>query len=420
MMCQDKVKASNLFERIVAEAIDLCASDIYLHWEPQRLVLRLRVAGRLQERKDFSNQLSEKLGDEPGNELVGNQVVRHIKIRSGMKSDERRLPQDGRLTIDVSGRSTLLRVATLATLFGENVALRLMGCRGARTLDGLELQNHAKNTMKELLRVPHGLIVVAGPTGSGKTTTLYACVKKLAEDAFKHILSVEDPVEVPIDGIQQVEVNYRIDLTFASALRSILRMNPDVILVGEVRDAETARIAVEAGLTGHLVLTTIHGSDAASIPASFRDRGVEAALLAAALRGLAAQRLLRKNCKECCVKTELGETHPFFSDPTVERLLTSLRDKTERAGLKHPPQKETTEAPCQGCQGTGYVGRIPALQVCPLSESLRDLIRRDASPAELRAQMGRERIPTLRESCLEWALKGETSLEEVSLVVGKE
>jgi general secretion pathway protein E len=302
---------------------------------------------------------------------------------------EKRLPQDGRITLRVGGRPVDVRVSTLPTGHGERAVLRLLE-KDAQRLN-LEALGMAPDTLvhfDKLISRPHGIVLVTGPTGSGKTTTLYASMSRL-ETATTNIMTVEDPIEYDLSGIGQTQVNERIGMTFARALRSILRQDPDVIMIGEIRDLETAQIAVQASLTGHLVLATLHTNDAASAVTRLTDMGVEPYLLASSLLGVLAQRLVRRLCPVCKVE----------------------REEADGRKLWHP-------VGCDKCGHSGYAGRRGVYELLNVDESIRSLIHRNASDAEILETGRKQGMRTLREDGDRWLASGLTSLEEVIRVTG--
>src|SRR6202047_872783 len=336
------------FNDLIERAVELRASDI--HVEPFRtgLVVRMRVDGMLRAIPAPAGVMPQAL-------------VSRIKILAGLNIAERRLPQDGAARLRI-GRSEIdVRVATMPTQHGESAAVRLLPRdRGLLELSKLGLSSHDESTLRHLLGLPHGMIVITGPTGSGKTTTLATMLSILNETSRK-ILTIEDPVEYEIPGINQSQVKPSIGLTFATALRAFVRQDPDVIMVGEIRDAETANIAIHAALTGHLVLTTLHTETAAAAVPRLLDLGVEGFLLKSTLRAVIAQRLVRQLCDRCKTKRDLTPAD-FAADPRFNAL-------GFRVG-------ETIYEPkgCERCGGTGYRGRVGVFEVLKIDESVRDLI----------------------------------------------
>ena len=301
-------------------------------------------------------------------------ISSRIKVMSNLDIAERRMPQDGRIELNVGGNPVDLRVSILPTMFGESIVIRVLD----RTVVSLDLEKIGMESamlasFRELIHKPNGIVLVTGPTGTGKTTTLYSALNELNQITDK-IITTEDPVEYEIDGIVQCPINHEIDLTFASALRSILRQDPDIILVGEIRDLETAQIAVQASLTGHMVFSTLHTNDAPSTITRMRDMGVEPFLITATVEGILAQRLVRKICLGC--KTEY--------DPPLDQLL-ELGLKPDQA--KAQGMKFFYGAGCDKCNNLGFKGRSGIYELMPMDDETRDFISSGASTDQLRAAM---------------------------------
>jgi type IV pilus assembly protein PilB len=370
---------------VLAQAIRDRASDI--HFEPfeQEFRIRSRVDGTLRD-----------LPPPPASLALP--VISRLKVLANLNIAERRLPQDGRIRLTLAGRSVDLRVSTLPTQFGESVVLRVLDQSAMRLeLGQVGLPAAIQQAVEGVIRRPHGIFVVTGPTGSGKTTTLYSCLKELNQVDAK-LLTVEDPVEYEIEGVMQVSVNLAAGLSFARALRTFLRQDPDIVMVGEVRDAETARIAIQASLTGHLVLTTLHTNDAASAVTRLVDIGIEPFLLASTLEAVLAQRLLRRICPTCRVPYE----------PT-EALLHQLN--VPPGSLAGRPFYRG--AGCGECQQTGYRGRIGLFEFLRMTEPLRDLIVSGASLVDVRRQAVADGLVLLRDAGQAAILAGDTTVEEV-------
>jgi general secretion pathway protein E len=312
---------------------------------------------------------------------------------------ERRLPQDGRIRLRVQGKEIDLRVSTVPTMHGESVVMRILD-KGGVALDFARLgfEDDTLRIFLDVLLQPHGILLVTGPTGSGKTTTLYTALDRLNQPDVK-ILTVEDPVEYQMPGINQIQVKPQIDLTFANALRSIVRQDPDVIMIGEIRDLETAQIAVQSALTGHLVLSTVHTNDAPSTVNRLLDMGVEDYLLTSTVIGILAQRLVRTLCSHC--------KEPYAALPELV-LQMQLR--------KFVPEGPITlwhARGCPQCAQTGYMGRMSILEMMPISDPMRSLVMKHATAADLRAQAVRDGMLTMYEDGLRKAVKGITTFEEV-------
>jgi general secretion pathway protein E len=366
---RDDAPVIRLINALLTQALRDGASDIHFEAFSARSVVRLRIDGTL---RDLV---------EPARALHG-AIVSRLKIMAQLDIAEKRLPQDGRITLRVAGKPVDVRVSTIPTGHGERVVLRLLDKQAGRLdLAQLGMDEATLAHMDRLIREPHGIVLVTGPTGSGKTTTLYAALSRL-DTAALNVMTVEDPIEYDLDGISQTPINARIDMSFARALRTILRQDPDVVMIGEIRDLETAQIAVQASLTGHLVFATLHTNDAVSAVTRLVDMGVEPFLLASSLIGVGAQRLVRRLCLEC--------RKPF-----------------ERDGA-------TWYAPvgCAACTRSGYRGRTGIYELLTVDESLRRLVHDRASEQVLRAHALECGMKTLRDDGLRWAAAGVISLEE--------
>jgi type IV pilus assembly protein PilB len=378
--------AIRLVNQVIAQAIDEDASDI--HFEPQagELVVRARVDG-----------VTRRLAEIP--KSMQPAVVSRLKVMGELDIAEKRAPQDGRLSIRFGGQPMDIRIAVVPTTHGEQVVLRILHRHGGRIgLADLGMAPGAADDFSRAVAQPYGAVIACGPTGSGKTTTLYAALDQL-NDEGRVLMTIEDPVEYQIPGVNQVEVNPRAGLSFARGLRTILRSDPDVLLVGEVRDDETARIAIQAAMTGHLVLTTLHTHNAASSIARLKDMGVEPSLLATALNCIVAQRLARRLCLEC------------------RQVYTP--DEAERATLGVAPGDEVVVYRAQGCArcaGTGYRGRVALYEVMPVAGRIRRLI--EASTEEIFAAAVDQGMTTLRQDGIRLVLDGISSLDEIRRVTG--
>ena len=371
---------------IIEIALERRATDIHL--EPVRggIRLRIRVDGILSTVRTFTADLARP-------------IVSRVKILASLNIAERRLPQDGRCRIRIGNFDADIRIATMPTAFGEAAILRLLQHeKGLKPFNHIGLSPRDLDTFSRALKTPHGMIVVTGPTGSGKTTTLAAALGTL-NDATRKILTIEDPIEYEIDGINQSQVKPAIGLTFASALRAFLRQDPDVIMVGEMRDTETARVGIQASLTGHLVLTTLHTNTAAAAITRLIDLQIEPFLLSASLQCIVAQRLVRMLCPHCRRAVEVDAD--FLSrDPRYRSL------GVDRARVWEP-------GPCERCGGTGYLGRRAVFEILDVDDELRHLITRGASESEIEASAKSNGMTTLIEDGVRAALAGETSLDEV-------
>ncbi|VVE82227.1 GspE/PulE family protein [Pandoraea sputorum] len=357
-------------ERIVSEAIRAGASDI--HFEPmaQRFRVRLRVDGCLQEHGDVPLTARDML-------------VSRLKVLANLDIAQKRLPQDGRMVWREAGEPVECRVSALPTLHGEKLVVRLLdGAKVPLSLEGLGYSPKQYLALTQAIARPHGLILLTGPTGSGKTVSLYSCLRRL-NDASRNIVTIEDPVEVRLAGITQVNLNERAGLDFATALRAFLRQDPDVLVVGEIRDAQTAEIAIQAAQTGHLVFATVHANDAPSTLARLFDLGVAPFNLSSTLLLVSAQRLLKRRCPAGCEPSRTTTT------------------ETDLANT------------CMRCHGTGFAGRIGAFQVMPISATQAINIAQARSPHELAAQACREGVMTLREAGLWHVDAGAVAQEDV-------
>jgi len=380
----DDAPIIRLINALLAQALREGASDIHLEAYESRSVLRYRVDGMLRDVMTPQRALHAAL-------------VSRIKVMASLDIAEKRLPQDGRITLRIAGRPVDVRVSTLPTGHGERVVLRLLDKQHGRLeLEALGMNPATLRGLDSLIRAPHGIILVTGPTGSGKTTTLYAALSRL--DASRlNIMTVEDPIEYDLDQISQTHVNPRIELTFARALRAILRQDPDVVMIGEIRDLETAQIAVQASLTGHLVLATLHTNDALGAVTRLADMGVEPYLLATSLIGVLGQRLVRRLCPVCKRPAAL--------------------DSAERAALAGYEISQVMHAVgCLECNHTGYRGRTGVYELFSLNDAARRLIHEGASESALRAGAAGSGWVSLYEDGLRWVAAGETTLEEVMRV----
>jgi len=373
----------NLFNVVLLNAIRSRASDIHIEPDKKGTRIRHRIDGVLRD------LMKPPIGMHAA-------IVSRVKVLGKMDIAEKRLPQEGRVRIVAEGREIDLRVSSMPTLLGEKLVLRILDKENLRVrMDELGFRAPAMDAIKRMLAKPHGLVLVTGPTGSGKTTTLYSALDLLRSPEH-NIVTVEDPVEYQLDLINQIHVQPAIGMTFARALRSILRQDPDIIMVGEIRDEETARIAVQASLTGHLVLATLHTNDAAATIARLVDMGIEPYLLSGAITGVIAQRLVRTVCPHCATK--------YF--PTSQELAdANLGDKVGRPFRKGEG--------CEHCHDTGFLGRLGIYEVMEITGQLRRAIHRGAPTHELRESLKRCDVLTLREEGVLLALEGKTSLAEV-------
>ena len=370
---------------VLQEGVKAKASDI--HFEPfeHEFRIRLRIDGSLYE-----------MAPPPKN--LASAVIARVKVLSSLNIAERRVPQDGRIKTTISGRQIDLRVSTLPTQFGESVVLRILDKTVVNlSLEALSMQDDIKEGIRGMVGRPNGIFIVTGPTGSGKTTTLYSALKEVNTEDVK-ILTAEDPVEYEVEGIMQVPINHQVGLTFAAALRSFLRQDPDTIMVGEIRDIETAQIAVQASLTGHVVLSTLHTNDAPGAVTRLIDMGLEPFLISASLEGVLAQRLLRRICKTCRT--------PYEPDKDVVNMLDV--DALEIANKKFYYGKG-----CPDCNRSGYKGRQGLFELMTINDQLRALITQKAPTLVLKQKAVESGMRPLREDGLRCIFDGHTSIEEV-------
>ncbi len=386
-LASDESPTVRLVNLVILKAIRDGASDVHVEPDHDSLRVRYRVDGRLGAEQRIPLALHAG-------------IISRLKILADLDLAQKRLPQDGRISLQAEGRRIDLRISSLPTIRGEKVVLRLLDTQHTLTsLGDLGLAPAIERDWRELIERPHGIILVTGPTGSGKTTTLYASLTAINK-LDTNIVTVEDPVEFDFPVINQVQVNPKAGLTFSSALRSILRQDPNVIMVGEIRDRETAQIAVRAALTGHLVLSTLHTNDATSAPTRLIDMGVEPYLVASALSGVLAQRLVRRNCSRCSEPVEL--------DP--DRYPPEVVERIERSGAVVHQGKG-----CRSCNQTGYHGRVALHELMPVNDEIERAIVRQLPAAEIRGIARRRAMPDLFEDGLAKARSGETSIEQVLL-----
>jgi len=368
---QDDAPVIRMINALFTQAARDGASDMHIEPYESHSVVRYRVDGVLRDVVSPRKALHSAL-------------ISRIKIMANLDIAEKRLPQDGRIALRVGGRPIDVRVSTLPTGHGERAVLRLLDKEAGRLrLDKLGMSPQVLAQLDELIRQPHGIVLVTGPTGSGKTTTLYAALARL-DASTTNILTVEDPIEYDLPGISQTQVNAKIDMTFALALRAILRQDPDVIMIGEIRDLETAQIAVQASLTGHLVLATLHTNDATSAVTRLVDMGVEPFLLASSLLGVLAQRLVRRLCQHCRRPDTLADGRVVYRP-----------------------------VGCEACNHTGYSGRSGIHELFNVDDEMRRLIHEGRDEQALRAQALRSGMRTLRDDGQRWVVAGVTAPEEI-------
>ena len=382
-------KVVNFVTKIILMAAKKQASDIHIEPQEKYIQVRFRIDGELQNILRYKKETHSS-------------IVSRIKIISDMDITNRRTPQDGSALVSFQGQEIDLRVSTLPSVYGEKIVIRLLN-RGAGivSLEDLGMPNNIKNSVVELLKQPQGMFIVTGPTGSGKTTTLYACLNYIRSETI-NIVTIEDPVEYRLKGITQVSVNEAVGRTFASVLRSFFRQDPDIIKIGEIRDLETAEIAIKSALTGHLVLTTLHTNNTIATITRLIDIGIPSYLVSSAVRGILAQRLVRKICNRCKVT----------SDPSYDRLddITGLIPSS--SGLS-PHTKIYYGAGCQACSNTGYSGRIAIYEYLLISPALKKLISQNASEEDLFIAAKNEGATFLFEDAINKVKAGITTIDEV-------
>ncbi|GGD47980.1 GspE/PulE family protein [Paenibacillus nasutitermitis] len=372
-----------LVNQMIQQAVQLQVSDIHVDPGEGTVAIRYRLDGVLRTERLIPKQMQGF-------------ITARLKIMAKLNIAERRLPQDGRMKMQVDFKTVDIRVSSLPTIHGEKIVLRILDLSvGVKAIDQLDLSPRNYEAFKRMIEVPYGIILITGPTGSGKTTTLYSALSHLNRES-ENIITVEDPVEYQLEGINQVHVNPAIGLTFAAGLRSILRQDPNIVMVGEIRDGETAEIAIRASLTGHLVLSTLHTNDSVSTVTRFRDMGVAPYLIASSLIGVVAQRLVRRVCPDCREAYEpSGQEVIFLHNHGVQT------DKLYRGGG------------CGSCNKSGYRGRVAIHEVLGVNDTLRKLIGEEASVQEMRAAALRDGLVFLMDDGLDKAARGITSLQEV-------
>lgn len=380
---QDDAPIIRLINAILTEAIKSGASDIHIEPFEQRLVVRMRVDGVLRQ------VLAPP-------RTIATLVISRIKVMAELDIAEKRVPQDGRISLRIAGRSVDVRVSTLPAGHGERVVMRILDKQAGRlNLDDIGMDPAVLKRFKRLIGMPHGILLVTGPTGSGKTTTLYSALSQL-NDTSRNILTVEDPIEYYLDGIGQSQVNTKVDMTFARGLRAILRQDPDVVMVGEIRDLETAEIAVQASLTGHLVLSTLHTNTAVGAVTRLRDMGVEPFLLSSSLIGVMAQRLVRVLCPHC--------KQPHEPTP-VERQMLGYAESDEMPPIFN-------HGSCEECKQMGFIGRRGIYELLEVNEDVRRMIHDGSSEQDIERE-ARRLTPGIFEAGRQLVVSGATSLDEV-------
>ena len=384
----DAAPVIRLVNSILRQAVTEKASDIHIGAEKDRAQVRLRIDGKLHE-----------VPPPPKSMLTA--IVSRIKILANMDITNTRIPLDGRFNIQIDNQEVSIRVSTLPTIYGENLVMRLLFVSaGSIPLERMGLLDHDLQTLLRLASQPYGMILSAGPTGSGKSSTLYAILRKIISPEV-NIITLEDPVEFRMEGARQVQLNTKAGMTFASGLRSILRQDPDVIMVGEIRDGETAMIATQAALTGHLVLSTLHTNDSASAITRLHNMGVEPFLISASLLGVCAQRLIRKNCGHC--------PEPFQPSPAT----------LEYWGMAEPIEAKFMRGKgCTYCMHSGYKGRMGIFEILQVDETVKEMIIRHNSAAEITKLLKEAgKLTVLRDIALRRVMEGATTFEEAAKTV---
>jgi general secretion pathway protein E len=387
-----EVPVIRLVNQMLVRALESRASDVHIEPFENQLKVRYRIDGILQEVESPPRQLKAA-------------VISRLKILAQLNIAERRLPQDGRIKTRLAGKDVDLRIATVPTLYGESVVIRLLE-RGQifTQLDTLGFPPALLARFNEMILKPHGMILVTGPTGSGKTTTLYGALQKI-NDPGKKIITIEDPVEYQLSGVNQIHVKPQIGLSFANGLRSIVRQDPDVIMVGEIRDAETAEIAVQAALTGHLVFSTLHTNDAAGAISRLLEMGVQDYLLSSSLLGVLAQRLVRRLCPNCRKEVPFADMDGLAAELDLND--STLRTVWEAGG-------------CDACSGTGYLGRVGIFEFLPVTSEICKVIVQRADAGKIRSLAVQLGMRLLRDDGWDKVRQGVTALAEVLRVTREE
>jgi len=389
-----------LVDSILYDALKMGASDIHFESQPAGLHVKYRIDGVLEVVKQVDN------GE------MAHQAISRIKVLSELDISESRIPQDGRFKVHVERREIDFRVSIMPNLFGEDAVLRVLDRKHLTgqfkdlTLDTLSFSENTKTFIREASNLPYGLLLVTGPTGSGKTTTLYAAISEINTGLDK-IITIEDPIEYQLKGVLQIPVNEKKGLTFARGLRSVLRHDPDKIMVGEIRDAETAQIAVQAALTGHQVFTTVHANNVFDVIGRFRNMNVDSYSLVSALTGIVAQRLLRAVCSHCAVPTDLSTDQLGHQGLVI--------------GLVHQTSARVMQATgCTHCRGTGYKGRLAIAETLAMDDEMRDLLVQQASIAHIKQVARSKGFTSLRDSAVALVISGHTTVDEINRVTPRE
>ena len=388
---------SKIVTTILEYAVKSRASDVHIEPQEDSVRIRYRIDGILQEKYLLPRNVHEA-------------VISRIKILAGLKIDEKRIPQDGRFFFTTDGNDVDLRISTLPTTYGEKVVMRLLKkSQKVPTLPDLGLRGLALKNLMDAIKRPHGIIIICGPTGSGKTTTLYSILDIVATSKV-NVVTVEDPVEYQMKGVNQVQVNVQAGLTFASALRSFLRQDPNIIMVGEIRDSETADLAINAALTGHLVFSTLHTNDASGVPPRLLDMGAEPFLLVSSLNCVVGQRVLRRVCKDCVSEMEIPLDKLEELKKTLGPIYDMIEERFKKEGKKMMLPKIVG---CEKCNNTGYLGRVAIYEVMPISEKISKLIVSKAAAYDIQKLAMEEGMLTMKQDGYVKVLEGVTSMDEV-------
>ncbi|HOK40253.1 MAG TPA: GspE/PulE family protein [bacterium] len=376
-----------LVDMIIRQAIIERASDIHIEPEENELKIRFRIDGILY--KKISLPIN-----------IQNNLISRIKVISGMDISEKRLPQDGRIKLVIDNKEVDIRVSTSPTIKGEKIVLRLLEKRNLiKDIERLGIDDVNLKLLKEILEKKSGIIIVCGPTGCGKTTSLYTILQNLDSQSY-NIITIEDPVEYILENINQIEVNLKIGLTFANGLRSILRQDPDIILVGEIRDTETAKIGIQSALTGHLVLTTLHTNTSISSISRLIDMGIEPYLISSSINGVIAQRLVRKLCNDCKQPIKLNKD-----------ILTKYNFNFDNAYL---PERIYQKTGCSSCNYTGYKGRTGVFEILKFDKEIKEMVLKKTAASKIKEYAIKNNFKTLKQSALEKVLAGITDFEEIN------
>ncbi len=397
---QKKKTATQLMETMFGAAVFYKASDIHLEPEEHFVKLRFRVDGVLQDMLHISKDLQRSL-------------VTRIKILSKLKLNVENVPQDGRITFSYLKKPIDVRVSVLPSAYGEEIVMRLLGTGAINLhLTDLGFRPQHQDILHRILNKPNGAIITTGPTGSGKTTSLYAFLNELNQPGVK-IITLEDPVEYKLEGIVQTPIDHTADFDFAKGLRAILRQDPDVVMVGEIRDQETAEVALQAALTGHLVLSTLHTNDAAGAIPRLINMGVKPFIIGPALSAVLAQRLVRRICQSCKIKTALSPT-------VLEKIMYVLKQIPKTSGISLPKELQFYHSPgCDKCHNLGYLGRVGIYEILEVTDAIQQLVMKEAPMSEFRAEGIKQGMITMLQDGLLKALDGMTDVEEVFRVAGE-